>query len=417
MIACAGCRQEREQPICTRTARPRTPSGWKHLRGQFWCAGCVRTRFVPRTITLPVAGPSDGSWADLRPVLREAFAETTRCANWLVTQYYLRDRPRRPEDERLSRLPAIYLYPEARILFPSLASQSLASLERQVRSRYCATRLDVLWRHAASLSTYRYPVPLPLPSRMWRLDLEGNRWHFSARLRDRRWSLRLRLGPALRRHSRIVQQVAEGSVEGAEASLCEVSSVSTASQAAGNRGRRLMVRLVVWLPRPEPTAAHGTLEVRTSNSVFVVAQIAGEELQWSLHAAHVRRWVAEAQRRQRGLRADAVHDCRLPIAERVDLASPRRRVSEKLRRRLHAWTHQATAQLIARAQRCHVAEIAWDDGERGYLELFPWHHFAATLAEKAAANGIRFSARGAGSKEVGADLKEARVRSSLTFGS
>ena len=139
-VVCAGCAIDRAQPIAARSGRPRVPAGWKRLRGQLWCPACKRQRFVLRAIALPVSGPYDGTWQDLRAALHEAFAETTRCANWLVTELYARDLARQPGDARLAKMPAAYLYPEARVRFPSLAPQTLASLEQQVQARYRAAR-------------------------------------------------------------------------------------------------------------------------------------------------------------------------------------------------------------------------------------------------------------------------------------
>jgi hypothetical protein len=153
-----------------RNGSRRTPGGWKCLEGRLWCSACTRERFVLRAMALPVSGPVDGTWAELRDALHTAFAETTRCANWLVTEFYARDAKREPGDARLRAMPRVYLYPEARVLFPALASQTLASLERQVLARYRAVRLDLVWRHAASLPTWRYPTPLPIPARMWTLE-------------------------------------------------------------------------------------------------------------------------------------------------------------------------------------------------------------------------------------------------------
>ena len=101
-----------------RNGRRRIPAGWKYLEGRWWCAACTRERFVLRAVALPVSGPVDGSWAELRDALHTAFAETTRCANWLVTELYARDAKREPADARLRAMPRVYLYPEARQLFP-----------------------------------------------------------------------------------------------------------------------------------------------------------------------------------------------------------------------------------------------------------------------------------------------------------
>jgi hypothetical protein len=393
MVVCAGCERGREQPVSAQSGLFRIPAGWKRLQGQLWCPACKRRRFVLRAIAMPVSGPSDATWPELRAALHVAFAETTRCANWLMTELYARDRQRQPGEERLAKMRSLYLYPDARALFPALASQTLASLEQQVQAKYRAARLDLIWRHAVSLPTYRYPTPLPLPARMWDLVLHEQRWRLSARIGDRRWSLGLRQGPGMWRQTRVLQQVAAGTVEAGEATLYEITAHRGDHRSEGTRERRLMVKLAVWLARREPSEARDTLIVRTSSDAFVTAHIAGQEHVWTLNADHVRRWIAEAARRHQRLREDRAHDCRLPVSDRTDLALTEKRVSEQLQRRLHTWTHQATAQLVARAEQRRVAAIVWDDTDGGYVPSYPWHQFVATLTDKAGAVGINVAQR------------------------
>lgn len=401
-ITCAGCGDERDEPVSAKTGRSRVPAGWKRLQGQLWCPVCKRERFVLRAIAIPVSGPADATWPELREALHDAFAETTRCANWLVTQLYARDRQRQPGDARLPKMRGLYLYPEARALFPALASQTLASLEQQVQARYRAARLDLIWRHAASLPTYRYPTPLPLPSRMWQLERQQQRWLFSARIGERRWSLRLRHGPGMQRQTRMLERVVDGTTEAGEATLYEIAAHRGDHRPEGTAARRLMLKLVVWLARPESVAsgasedrrdtardtARDTLIVRTAPHAFLTVHVAGQDQVWTLHADHVRRWIVQAARRQQRLRDDLAFEARHRASGRSDVAPVQRRLSEQLHRRLHAWTHEATSQLVACAQRRHVAAIAWDDRVRGGLPSYPWHQFVTTLADKAAAVGI-----------------------------
>src|ERR1700741_4230594 len=112
-LTCGACGLTRDRPV-TRTGSRRIPAGWKRLQEQFWCPACLRERFVLRAIALPVSGPVDATWAELREALHTAFAETTRCANWLVTELYARDARREPGDARLRAMPRVYLYPDAR---------------------------------------------------------------------------------------------------------------------------------------------------------------------------------------------------------------------------------------------------------------------------------------------------------------
>ena len=205
-----------------------------------------------------------------------------------MTQFYDRDRQLEPRDAQLPAMGRIYLYPEARRLFPALASQTLASLERQVLARYRAARLALVWRHAVSLSTYRYPVPLPLPARMWSLARHDERWHLSVRIGDRRWSLRLRQGPGMVRRLRLLEQVAAGTVEAGEATLYQIGSHRGDHRSESATDRRLMVKVAVWLARHDATAIDpgrkttntpsmttaGVLIVRTASDAFLTADLA-----------------------------------------------------------------------------------------------------------------------------------------------
>jgi hypothetical protein len=427
-VVCAGCGMTREQPA-TRRGDARVPAGWKRLLDRFWCPACKRQRFVRRAVALPVSGPADATWPELRAALHTTFGETTRCANWLVTQFYARDRQREPHDARLPAMPRVYLYPEARRLFPSLASQTLASLEQQVLARYRAARLALVWRHAVSLPTYRYPTPLPLPARMWTLECRDQRWHLSVRIGDRRWSLRLRQGPGMRRQLDVLRQIAAGHVEAGEATLYEIHAHSGDHRSASASDRRLMVKIAVWLAHPARERDHferdgvehhdsegsnrdmtammsggagrairitssnvpRVLIVQTAADAFLSAHVQGaaNDACWRLHGDQVRRWIAQGTRRRERLHQDLARmepDRRGRCSD--GLADAQRLQAARLQRRLHDWTHQATAQLVAWARQHGVSTIVWDDTDHGYLPAFPWHRFQTTLIDKAAMAGI-----------------------------
>jgi len=119
-------------------------------------------------ISLPVAGPVDANWAELRPALRDAWIDTTRCANWMLTEFYKGDVRRAPQDTKLGPMPRTYLYPEGRARFPNLPAQTVAHLENQTRRLYSAQRYELLWLGARSLATMRYPTPCRFPRRAGR---------------------------------------------------------------------------------------------------------------------------------------------------------------------------------------------------------------------------------------------------------
>jgi hypothetical protein len=455
-ISCAGCEVVRDR-CATSRGQWRVPAGWRRLQGRFWCRNCKRQRFILRSIALPVSGPADGTWPELRLALHTAFGETTRCSNWLMTQFFVRDRQREPHDAQLPAMCRIYLYPEARTLFPALASQTLASLERQVLARYRAARLALVWRHAVSLPTYRYPVPLPLPARMWSLARHDQRWHVSVRLGDRRWSLRLRQGPGMVRQLRLLEQVAAGTVEAGEATLYQIASHRGDHRSESATDRRLMVKVAVWLARHDGTAIDlgrkttntpamtaGVLIVRTASDAFLTAHLATvtpapiddsiravggsgpyvaprteSNDSWTLRGEQVRRWIVEAARRRQHLHEDLARTRR--YGHVPDVVNVERRRAGRLRRRLHDWTHRATASLIAWASRRGVTTIVWDGAVGGYLPTYPWQQFVTTLTDKAAVTGIRvLSARDVTATDeastIGHLQAEARARPSTLAG-
>jgi len=124
-------------------------------------------------------------------VLIEGWQQVTAAANWMVTELYSRDVRRGPE-AKMPPMPRVYLYPEARRLFPGLAPLTVASLEHTTQALYRATRYHVIWTHERSLSTYRYPVPLPVHNQSWKATLIDERPVVRVRLADRWWDLRLK---------------------------------------------------------------------------------------------------------------------------------------------------------------------------------------------------------------------------------
>ena len=180
-----------------RSGRGRLPKGWKILGDDVYCPTCKTQLFAIRAVVIPIAGPVDHSWEELRTALHEVWSSSTACANWMTTELYARDVRRQPGDVKLGRMPRTYLYPEARAIFPALPPQSLPALELELQRQYRAHRHELLWTRSRALSSHRYPYPLPIPSRSWCVTETGGAWHLSFRLGDARWTVRLRGGPGI----------------------------------------------------------------------------------------------------------------------------------------------------------------------------------------------------------------------------
>ena len=129
----------------TGTHPTRLPRGWKRSHGNPVCAKCWGERYILRAVVIPVVGPVDGTWEELRTDLRDAWADATALSNWLMTEYYVRD-VRRSGQVKLPPQPKTYLYPEATVMFPSIPADGYNGHRpchsREVPRRALQTNLD-----------------------------------------------------------------------------------------------------------------------------------------------------------------------------------------------------------------------------------------------------------------------------------
>lgn len=374
-IRCDRCNRER-QTRPTAKGEPRLPGGWKRHMGAIWCDACWRQSFALRAITLPVAGPLGAEWNDLRAALRECWANATQLANWAVTELAKADVVRTPDMERLRPMPRVYLYPGARKILPEMDTGSVVSLLQAAEKRYRAARYDVVWRRAASLPTFRYPIPYPVHNQRWKVrEEEGKGLILSAPLAGRRWDLILKTGGRWRQRAAVRRLIAGEAVAG-ELAIYE-------------RGSNVMAKMVMWLPveRPDQRELSGTLYVRTTEDAVWRYHVEDEEPR-HLYADQVRRWIAAHKRRSERAR----HDLK---AERRSKAARQRHLEDvapnyqKHYDRIDSWTHEATAMLANYAARRRVACVVYDDSVTGYADL-PWHWLRDRLSYKLDAHGIEF---------------------------
>lgn len=383
-LTCVSCAKTRTSKV-TPKGVPRTPTGWKRQGEAYYCDDCWRKQYVLRAVSMPVASPLDCSWEELRAALKVVWAQTTACANRIMTECYARDVRRKPSDTKMPPMPTVYLYPELRVEFPNLPSQSVAALEQVCQRKYRAVRYDVVWTAAAALPTYRYPTPFAAPNQSWTVSLEDDRPVISLPLPhgdEKRVRLRLKSGHQFRRQMESVKTILQGTGVQGEAAIYQ-------------RGDVLMVKMVAWLPRKASQERSGTLVVKTGKDCLLLAVNAKDEVIWRYNADHLRRWIAihkkQLQRWSEDFKFE--HHPVPPFAERR-LASAR-----KFRDRMDSATHEIAAQLAGYADRRHFAEVVYDDTERGYADI-PWFRLASLISEKLDALGIIFTARGAAVAET-----------------
>lgn len=291
----------------TGTHPTRLPRGWKRNHDSHpICAKCWGERYILRAVTIPVVGPVDGTWKELRDDLRDAWADATALSNWLTTEYYVRD-VRRNGQVKLPPQPKTYLYPEATARFPSIPPTAVTAIDHAILGKYRAARYKLIWTGEVSLPTYRYPAPVVIPSRAWRPEYGKDSVpivQVTLRRGARRWTLRLRGGREYRRQLvAFAQMVSGAAVVGAlalyrqRANAADHRSGVADRDSGGQKARyRVMCKMVAWLPREPASKGDGVLFVRTDKDSLLIALNAKDEKLWVLNADQVRRWEAEYRR-------------------------------------------------------------------------------------------------------------------------
>lgn len=384
-IRCAACDAAREMPPA-KSGRGRVPRGWKVLRGEPYCPACKGRAYSLRALILPVAGPEGASWPALRDHLRTQWVETTRCANWMISELYARDVRRHPDDERLGPMPPIYLYPEARALFPLLSSQAVAALGQDIQRRYRAARLDLLWLRRSSLPTYRYPVALTVPTQAWSLGTSEGRWTVSARLGGARWQLVLRGGPEMRRQSRRLEQIAAGEAERGPLTIYAAASPGTTHHAGANAGgTRVMVKIAAWLPKASGAPGHAVLDAGTDADALLRAHP-----RWRIDPGPLRGVLIGEERRRASLLTNLKVARLQPGQRRGGIERALRELSRRSQERLATACRTYAAHFTAHALARGARAIHYDDRVRPRLPHFPWEQLRRRIAEKLDEHHIAF---------------------------
>jgi hypothetical protein len=373
-------KKKRESLKCAKCAREhqptgkRLPRGWKHWRDDFYCGDCWGCLFVLRAISLPIAEPLDSDWKGLRTKLRLMWRQTTQASNWIMTELWARDVRRRPGDEKMPAMPATYLYPEMRVRFPDLPPQTVASLEQAVTRKYRAKRYEVVWTCAASLPTYRYPVPFPVHNQSWSISEENERPVVTARIGDSKVRFRLHGGYRFKRQTAAVGKLISGAAIRGELALMEA-------------GKDIVCKMMAYLPREERTGERtGVLSVRSMPDSLLIALNSKQERLWTYNADHLVRWQREHKHTLQRLAQDQKFEQR-PMPTFAQL---RDTLVERQRDRMLTAVQQIAASLVAYAMRRRFATIRYDDTDHSFCEQFPWFMLRDRIATVCDEVGIGF---------------------------
>jgi hypothetical protein len=347
-----------------------------------------------------VVEPVGEDWTVFREAVKDGWAEATAAANWMMTELYGRD-VRRNGEQKMPRMPRAYLYPEARLRFPKLASQTVVSIENRVQAAYRAARYEVVWTCAASLPVYRYPLPLPVHNQSWEATTIADRPVVRVRLGDRRWNLRLKGGPRLKRQTEAYRQIVSGEAVRGELALYRIRAHHGKLTGRPNGDQQVkytvICKMVAWLPRARSSGAHqpgGSLRVSTAGNALLVALDARDEHIWRYHGDHLRRRIAEHRNRLARL-ADDQNTERWPT---TSFADRRTAATVKYRNRMSSAIREIAAQLVGYAARRGCYALEYDDSITAFAPEFPYAALREQIWSKCQAAGLKFEHANAGTR-------------------
>lgn len=416
--------------ICGETrAGDKIGGGWKEKVGQVFCPDCWSKLYYVRSVTFPVASIVSGPelanpkkpnetevakrWNAFRAAMSVCWNQSTQLANWAITEMARRDTVRTPEMEKLppsppnkKGKPSFYLYkkfepkkPLAVDLFSELDSNSVVAILNTVQAKYKASRFNVIWLRDEALPTFKYPYPYPISSKGWKprwLSETEKAPVVEVSLNKQRFAIRLRGGSGFRRQKESFAKLLSG-----DAVACEMAIYrSRASQNDNRIGLKThtdgatvrynyMVKLVMWLPKSIIKRNEKVLTVATDPESFIIASFGDSSPVWRVNADHVRRWIAEYDRRRHRLSDDLKAELRAGGRDRF--ADLRARLAKHQNDRLNSFIHETSRHVADYAKRNKCSEVSLNNKCRSYFTGFPWEAFKTHLMQKLNEYNITFS--------------------------
>lgn len=387
----------------------RLPRGWHRKGEQVYCTACWGRDYILRAVTMVVASPLDCTWEELYAELRKLWRSSTAMANWTMTRLRSADPAMPMPSENGRKLPPWkppYLYPEARKLWPEHPSQSVISVLQSAQRKYNASRFDVVWRHAAALPTFRYPMPYPVHNQGWSASYdtfsgkngEAKCPTVAFRIMEKRVRLRLRGGQEFGRQLGQFAAIASGEAVTGELSIYPMVRRGTANRGSGEQAARtrLMVKMVAWLPKPATTRERkGEAVLSTDETALLVLKTPDGE--WTLHADLAARWQREHARNLQHFSDDTKYEQRRTRRRRRMMARGRDYLVQKHHRRIGTFLQQAAAWTAGKAARANVENVKMDLDPRGRFGSFPWHQLTTLIKQHLSEYGISYEVVQAGS--------------------
>jgi hypothetical protein len=383
-IQCSVCGKKRKAKPSS-TGDFKLPVGWKREDNKPLCRECWKKKYLLRALTFQVASPESGTWKELDADLKVMWAQTTSASNWMMTQCYVADAHRDGTMDKLPAFPKVYLYPEARRLFPDLPPQTIVAIEQSVQRKYRSRRYDIVWTCASTLPSMRYPQPFPVHNQSWSysFDEQGRPW-VNVRIGEKKWDLRLTSGMRYRRQIIGLKYMAERG----ELAIYK------------NHEGRILVKLVGWIHRQKMVVSKGTtLIVRTGKDHLLSALDVSEERLWIENMDQLPRLIAEHAKKLQRLSEDQKAEQR-PVPS---FAIYRTGMVINYKRRIDSAIKEVAAHLSGFASRRKFTKVVYIDTER-WLNPFPYFQLEARIKTVLDEVGIEFekliTTEDSGDKEI-----------------
>ncbi len=412
-IVCGGGCQATVNTTLTKRGEPRLPRGrngqWKRREDVVYCPVCWKKLFVLRAVTFPVAECLDGEWKDFGAAVRSMCCESARLANWATAE--LAKVEPVPTKGKMPDAPPIYLYGLlsrfARLGAWAGAMSSAQSILQSTQRKYSKRRFETVFLMRASLPHTRDTMPYPIPEGSTQLcwqtgeGIQGRQAMASLPLAGRRWLVRLRGGPEMKRQLDAFEKIVSGAAEAGEVAVYFQRSEGShrqqgTSKAAGGGNRfsvRYFVKIAAWLPREERQRRRnaGTLMVRTAKNALLVAQPESSCRPWLFHADNLRRLAHQYAGRLQNLADDTKAEKRRPSRVRRRFNETYDVIRQKYHNRMDSEMRRIAAALVGYAVRRHVDAIQLDFADNSYCQALAWDRLQRYIKERADKDGIAVS--------------------------
>lgn len=151
-----------------------------------------------------------------------------------------------------------------------------------------------------------------------------------------------------------------------------------------NRRGVAMIGFGVSVEKPVPSKGENVLSITTATDNLLCLSLPRSNRPYVINADYLASKMEQNRIRQRKLR----YACKPGQKRKTWQAMSR--AGGKMERRIDAYIHDVSAQVVGYAKRHKVGLIKYDDTIRSYLPKFRWYELGQKIAQKCEREGIRF---------------------------